>query len=41
MSQSAPFYALICGISSCKTRQITRWNDANHFSFNYQQHHRL
>jgi len=41
MPQSASFYALICVISSCKTRQITRWNDANHFTLHYQQPYRL
>jgi len=41
MPQFASFYALIRVISSCKTRHITRCFAPNHFTFNYQQHHRL
>ena len=32
------FYAIISIILRDKIRQITRWNDANHFTTKYQQH---
>ena len=41
MSQFVPFHARIRVISHAKTRQITRQTATNHFTFNYQQHHRL
>ena len=33
------FHAIISIILRDKIRQITRWNDANHFTFTYQQRH--
>ena len=39
MLQFVPFHPIICVISLCKTRHITRWFALNHFTFHYQQHH--
>ena len=38
MLQFVPFHPIICVISSCKTRHITRWFVLNHFTLHYQQH---
>ena len=39
MQQFAPFHAIICVISLCKTRHITRWFASNRFTLHYPQHH--